>query len=126
MEVGGVSMDLEWFKHKDYTEDYIVTRLLGEGSFGEVSQPQPAMMAVTLCPCGLCPSVRLSVCPSVRPSLSLCFSVSLPLCLYASMPLCLSVSLSVYFLLLLCQAQSCERGLCSVGAGEAGGAQGDA
>ena len=36
MDVAGVPMDLEWFKHKDYTEDYIVTRLLGEGSFGEV------------------------------------------------------------------------------------------
>lgn len=36
MEVNGVAMDLEWFKHKDYMEDYIVTRLLGEGSFGEV------------------------------------------------------------------------------------------
>ena len=29
MDVAGVPMDLEWFKHKDYTEDYIVTRLLG-------------------------------------------------------------------------------------------------
>eukprot|EP01043_Picozoa_sp_COSAG02_P015940 COSAG02_NODE_691_length_18445_cov_23.541099_5_plen_96_part_00 len=85
MDVRGVSMDLEWFKHKDYTEDYIVTRLLGEGSFGEVSQPQPATMALMMmmvvvvvvvvatgqrlvvsCPCGLCPSVRPSVCPSVR------------------------------------------------------------
>ena len=40
MEVAGVPMDLEWFKHKEYTEDYIVTRALGEGSFGEVKLAQ--------------------------------------------------------------------------------------
>jgi calcium/calmodulin-dependent protein kinase I len=36
MDVAGVPMDLDWFKHKEYTEDYIVTRALGEGSFGDV------------------------------------------------------------------------------------------
>eukprot|EP01047_Picozoa_sp_COSAG01_P016013 COSAG01_NODE_810_length_13426_cov_7.873790_1_plen_65_part_10 len=40
MAAAAPELDLEWFKHGDYREDYIVSRQLGEGSFGDVKLAQ--------------------------------------------------------------------------------------